>query len=225
MFFALAFVLNCFGQKEIIYGTVRTDGYQNIKKGAKWADRPEAKEIYQGGHPAGYTIHKLEEDYFVRFVDGENNELDRNYIVFPKDSIVYTDTTGQFYSAKCGNKIEYIRSVNMVSIQPQVASTAPIINNVTVNVTINMDSLIRNYLPPQNPDLGLVDEEVESKSWMYYYWPLVVGMVKSTAINIIVVGEYHDWGKKPSSVAKTETGQGVDPPPNLGYIRNIGIRF
>jgi len=123
MFFAFIFVFECFGQsgsKEVIYGTVRTDGYQKITKGAMWAIRPEAKVIYEGGHPAGYTIVVLDQDYFVRFVDGENNQFDRNYIVFPKGAIVYTDDkTNQFYSAICGNKIEYIRPVDMITIKTE----------------------------------------------------------------------------------------------------------
>lgn len=124
MFVAFIFVFECFGQsssKEVIYGTVRADGYQKITKSAMWAIRPEAKIIYEGGHPTGYTVVVLDQDYFVRFVDGENNQFDRNYIVFPKGSVVYIDDkTDQFYSAICGNKIEYIRAVNLVEFKTDV---------------------------------------------------------------------------------------------------------
>lgn len=104
--------------KEVIYGTVRTDGYQKITKGAFWATRPEAKMIYEGAHPEGYTVVVLDKDFFVRFVDGENNQFDKNYIVFPRGEIVYADNrTNQFYSAMCGNKIEYIRPVDLVEVK------------------------------------------------------------------------------------------------------------
>lgn len=113
----------CFGQvtpKEVIYGTIRTDGYQKITKGAFWTTRPEAKLIYEGKTPPkGYNVYVLESDYFVRFQNGENNQFDQNYIVFPRGEKVYT-YNGQFYSAICGNKIEYIRAVNLVEIKTVV---------------------------------------------------------------------------------------------------------
>lgn len=105
-------------QEEVVYGTVRTDGYQKITKGAFWSKRPEAKIIYEGGNaPSGYAVYVLEKDYYVRFIDSEHNNLDRNYIVFPKGEKVYADNvSGSFYSAKCGNEIEFIRPVDMVRI-------------------------------------------------------------------------------------------------------------
>lgn len=118
-FTTLILGIECFGQsKEVIYGTIRIDGYQKITKGAFWATRPEAKLIYEGKTPPeGYNVFILESDYFVRFKNGENNQFDRNYIVFPKGEKVYTDRSGQFYSAICGNKIEYIRPVNLVEFK------------------------------------------------------------------------------------------------------------
>jgi hypothetical protein len=118
---AFAFRLECSGQKkQIVYGTVRSDGYQKISKGAFWGVRPEAKLIYEGEHPDGYTVIVLEEDFFVRFVDGEHNQNDKNYIVFPKGEIVYTNNkTGRFYSAKCGNEIEYKGRVDFTEILPE----------------------------------------------------------------------------------------------------------
>lgn len=103
-------------QKEVICGTVRADGYNQITTGAFWSKRPEAKMIYEGLYPSGYRVFVLEQDYYVRFVDKEHNNLDRNYIIFPKGAIVYADSLGIFYSAKCGNQIEYIRPVDMVRI-------------------------------------------------------------------------------------------------------------
>ena len=126
----LAFGLDCVGQKtskdtiiygadgaakEILYGSIRTDGYNNITLGAFWGTRHEAKVVYDGGEPEGYSSFTLATDCFVRFKDGEHNSKDINYIVFPKGARVYMDNnTHQFYSAKCGNKIEYIRPVDRV---------------------------------------------------------------------------------------------------------------
>ena len=107
-------------EKEIIYGVVRTDGYEKITQGAMWSKRPEARDIYYGYHPSGYDVYVLEEEYYVRFAEGEHNRQDINYIVFPKGEIVYADSTGQFYSAKCGNKIEYIRPVKMVVVVEKI---------------------------------------------------------------------------------------------------------
>ncbi len=106
--------------KEIIYGVVRTDGYEKITQGAMWSKRPEARDIYYGYRPSGYDIYVLEEEYYVRFAEGEHNRLDINYIVFPKGEIVYADSSGVFYSAKCGNKIEYIRPVKRVIVVEKI---------------------------------------------------------------------------------------------------------
>jgi len=100
--------------QEVVVGNVRTDGYQKITKGAYWNKRPVAKLIYNGSYPPGYNVYVLEQEYFVRFIDEEHNSLDCNYIVFPKGAIVYSDQSGQYYAAICGNKIEYIKPVENV---------------------------------------------------------------------------------------------------------------
>lgn len=103
--------------QEIVYGSVRTDGYEKISEGALWSKRPEAKMIYGGSYPPGYTVYTLDQDYYVRFIDTEHNSLDANYIVFPKGSTVYKDNqSGKYFAAKCGNEIEYLRPVNQVKI-------------------------------------------------------------------------------------------------------------
>lgn len=103
--------------QEIVYGSVRTDGYEKMLEGALWSKRPEAKMIYGGSYPPGYTVYVLDQDYYVRFIDGEHNNFDRNYIVFPKGSNVYKNNeTGEYFAAKCGNEIEYLRPVNQVKI-------------------------------------------------------------------------------------------------------------
>jgi len=129
-----------FGQsssKEVIYGTVRSDGYQKITTGAFWSERPEAKIIYEGGNtPSGYVVYVLEKDYYVRFVDTEHNNLDRNYIVFPKGEKVYANNiSGYFYSAKCGNRIESIQPVDMVKIVEKVMEKTVFVKETTPNPT------------------------------------------------------------------------------------------
>jgi hypothetical protein len=100
----------------VIYGTVKTDGYQKITRGAFWQKRPEAKRIYEGKTVPGFTVYVLESDYFVRFEENEHNSFDRNYIIFPKGEIVYTDPKGNFYAAICGNKIQFLQQVGVVEI-------------------------------------------------------------------------------------------------------------
>ena len=53
--------------QDIVYGTVRYDGFKKITKGAFWKTRPEAKMVYEGGQPPGVEVYTLEDDYFVRF--------------------------------------------------------------------------------------------------------------------------------------------------------------
>ena len=95
-------VLQVWGQPEIIYGTVRTDGFQKVIKGALWSKRPEAKMIYNGQKPEGYDVHVLQTDCFVRFIDGEHNQFDRNYIVVPAGQKIYADKNGNLHLAICG---------------------------------------------------------------------------------------------------------------------------
>ncbi|MCK9371453.1 hypothetical protein M0R04_16175 [Candidatus Dojkabacteria bacterium] len=119
LFLLVAFVLgsqDLFGQeKEIVYGSVRTDGYQKITKGAFWETRKEAKMICEGSIPPGCKVYTLSEEYFVRFIDNEHNKNDGNYIVFPEGAKVYTKD-GFWYSAICGNRIEYLKPVTQVKI-------------------------------------------------------------------------------------------------------------
>jgi hypothetical protein len=103
-------------ESEVIYGNVRTDGYDYITKGALWSKRPEAKIIYEGGKVDGFINRRLKFEHYVRFIEGEHNKFDRNYIIFPKGSIVYENANGEIFAAICGNKIEFIRPVTMVKI-------------------------------------------------------------------------------------------------------------
>lgn len=111
-----------FGQ-EVSQGQIRTDGYEKITKGAFWDKRPEAKMIFEGSEPPGFTVFTLDKEYFVRFIDAEHNEEDKNYIVFPKGSKVYINKAGVYFSAKCGNQIEYIKPVESIKIIEKNASS------------------------------------------------------------------------------------------------------
>lgn len=103
--------------QEVVYGTVRSDGFQKITKGAFWSKRPEAKEVYEGSYPSGVEIILLSSDYFVRFVDGEHNSKDLNYIVFPKGEKIYKVlSSGKYYAAICGNEIEFFQPVEKTRV-------------------------------------------------------------------------------------------------------------
>ncbi len=118
---AFAFGLECKaqfinGDKTVLVGTVRTDGFQKITKGAFWSKRPEAKIIQEGSYPLGFRVYTLSENYFIRFADEEHNNFDRNYIIFPPGEKIYSNEDGQYFAAICGNRIDYIRPVNLVKI-------------------------------------------------------------------------------------------------------------
>lgn len=154
----MAQMINAKGQEEVVYGIVRTDGYNQITKGAFWAERPEAKMIYEGLYPSGYTVFVLEKDSYVRFVNSEHNNFDRNYIVFPKGERVYTDSLGILYSAKCGNRIEYIRPVDMVRVVVEKEFVEKIIPTSSYYTTIN-------YY--QQPTLPLpIEVKITKKGWI-----------------------------------------------------------
>jgi hypothetical protein len=119
-------------QEAIYYGTVEFDGYQNIKLGASWSKRPEAKMIYNGSCPPGYTVYILDQDYIIRFADGECNDKDNNYIVVPKGEKVYSDKSGFYYFAKCGNKIVFIKPVGSMEEIERVPDVIDVDNNDTV---------------------------------------------------------------------------------------------
>jgi|GEM_PF-5317936 len=118
-------------QQQVVYGTIQSDGYNKITKGAFWVSRPEAKIVYNGGYPDGVEVILLEEEYFVRFAKGENNPLDINYIVFPKGERVYKKN-GEYFAAICGNKIIFLQPTNLVQIkevEKKIYLDSPIIRN------------------------------------------------------------------------------------------------
>ena len=146
-------------QNEIVYGNVRYDGFQNITKGAFWASRPEAKMVYNGGYPPNAEVIVLEKDYYVRFI--EHNNLDRNYIIFPKGERIYTKN-GNYYAAICGNQIEYIRPVDVVKIvEVEAKKPDPVIVRIKDSTIIRIkDSVVTRpaltpQYQPQNLQTGL----------------------------------------------------------------------
>lgn len=228
LFLTLALGFECFGQvnpKEVIYGTVRTDGYQKITKGAFWATRPEAKLIYEGGTPEGYTVVILDKDFFVRFVDGENNQFDKNYIVFPKGEIVYADNkTTQFYSAMCGNKIEYIRPVDLVIIK-----TNDVVQQQSKQEDLSFISPGKIYEDKVTiPPLFLGSEKKKTKTWFGKNW----GWIAGTAIVLTGAGiyAYNHWGNhinpiiiKPPVIEPRTMPPGIPSIPTTPTIPTIPI--
>ena len=101
--------------QNVIFGTVRYDGFNKITKGAFWASRPEAKRVYLGENPEGVEVIILDQDYFVRFVEAEHNNFDRNYIVFPKGQKLYKKNN-KVYAAICGNEVEFYQPVENTKI-------------------------------------------------------------------------------------------------------------
>jgi hypothetical protein len=193
----LALGFECFGQvspKEVIYGTVRTDGYQKITKGAFWTTRPEAKLIYEGGTPEGYNVFVLESDYFVRFKNGENNQFDQNYIIFPRGEKVYTDRSGQFYSAMCGNKIEYLRRIDLVTItneqQQQLQGQANASIGVSSSETLftppkNVKEMVTTSVPDTEEPFIPTTTNKKNKKWLWIAAP--VAAVAAATITYLVL--------------------------------------
>ncbi|MEI7689336.1 MAG: hypothetical protein WCI91_04115 [Candidatus Nomurabacteria bacterium] len=168
---AFAFGLECNAQysakKVVFYGTVRDDGYYKITQGAFWRIRPEAKIIFEGGEVEGYTRIVLDRASFVRFVDKEHNQLDKNYIVFPEGEIVYSNNkTGKFYSAKCGNEIEYIGKVSSIEILPEKVAEEQKIIQLEQGIVADYGGgkKIENQLPV-NPIVPNINPEIVKKKF------------------------------------------------------------
>lgn len=189
-------------EKEVVYGTVRTDGYQKITRGALWSKRPEAKKIFEGSVPTGFKVYTLESEYFVRFVDDEHNKLDRNYIVFPAGEKVYTNENGQYFAAICGNRIDYLRPVDLVKI---------------VEVEVEKEK----FLPPKKEttyDLNFKSTVVD-KGVPNLYFPPVPKEQKKIKVWVFVVplaaiiggGVYLLTKKKNSSIPMDNGGPGGAP--------------
>lgn len=232
--FAFAFGIECEAQfsanKHLVHGKPRTDGYQKINKGAFWLKRPEAKLIYEGARPEGYTIIVLNEDCFVRFVDGEHNQNDKNYIVFPKGEVVYSDQSGQLYAAICGNKIELVRPTDFV-VEEKVIEEKEEIQQTQSSVASGGkvldygggDEFSKNDSPKPPPPFEVITKEIRERS-RFYYWQKknwwvypVTGLVVGTATGFFFPKDGYYWysllpkprGTMSDGRAFTNTGTGT----------------
>ncbi len=154
MIVTLLLGLNLNAQDEIIHGSVRYDGFQKVTKGYYWKTRPEARMVYEGSQPPGVQVFTLESDYYLRFIDSEHNNFDRNYIIVPKGEKVYTKN-GKYYLAICGNEIEYLRPVDQVKVVEVPVKVKP----DTVYLAPKKDTI---YLQPER--LGIPTER-EQRNW------------------------------------------------------------
>ena len=157
--------LSIFGQT----GTTRTDGYNKITKGAFWWKRPEAKLIYEGGNPSGYKVIPVSSECYVRFVDGEHNSNDLNYIIFPKGAIIYQDiSTSLYYAAICGNQIEFW---NLTVNTKETTYTAKVHKFDTVHKTTYVYDTVVVYLTTINNNRVInSDFYYYGGASLYYYW-------------------------------------------------------
>ena len=138
-------------QVGVSFGTVRTDGYEKITLGAFWKKRPEAKLVYNGSTPPGVEVVTLDKEYFVRFMEKENNGKDNNYIIFPKGSKIYYKNS-RCFSAKCGNEIEFIKPVDDIIVQRVVDSLY--INTVSHDTTYVYKTVyVESKQPPQSNEV------------------------------------------------------------------------
>lgn len=202
--FAFAFGLECTAQysakKVVYYGTVRDDGYYKITKGAFWATRPEAKTIFNGGEVPGFTKYVLDAPAFVRFIDEEHNQSDKNYIIFPAGEIVYSNnTTGKFYSAKCGNEIEYLGKVGTIEIQTEKTS---IIEETKQSSTSSVGGgKVLDYgggdvvNTPVNPTAtGTAKTEIiRTRTWLGRKWPWFAATAAGIGLGFIAHDSNHNW--------------------------------
>jgi len=121
----------------IVSSQAFSQSYQTTK-GKYWSDRPVAKMVYGGSYPPGYTIYILDQEYSVRFIDSENNNL------VPKGEKIYQDnTTGIYYLAFDGNQIEYIKPVEVdaENSAEDTMSTQVVINNY-IPETQNQETVV-----------------------------------------------------------------------------------
>ncbi len=154
---------------QISFGDVRYDGFNNITKKAYWSKRPEAKEVYEGKTPAGVTVYEIDQDYLARFADGENNGLDKNYIIFPKGQRVYKKGN-TVYAAICGNKLEYFKPLVQIKI---INGPGPCQNRYHVTIyrvadefgkLLMQDSVVSDGFPSKDC-INLVDTTIYVEMW------------------------------------------------------------
>lgn len=150
-------------QDEIGFGAARADAIYMVTKGAFWSSRPEAKEVYQKGYStvAGVTVYRLKKDYLGRFVKGENNRLDINYIIIPAGSLVY-EKDGKYHLAMCGNEFEYLQpkepEAKIIERIVEVPVPAPpqCINKLLLIINRFVDINGKQILPDEVDTVGVI---------------------------------------------------------------------
>lgn len=193
---------------EINFGAIMYDGYNYISRGAFWVQRPEAKEIYNGGSPEGTETIVLQKPHFGMFAKGEHNKLDGNYIVFPIGAIIYKKN-GQYFSAECGNMLIFFKPVDSVIIKKEVVTITSESKKITEGETTGNHN-VTDYGKPK-PNLGNLNpnKKKEKKGEIKI---TVGGVVVTIAIVAVIVKVatmlFHKKDGNPGGAPKTN-----DPPP------------
>ncbi|MDP4032276.1 MAG: hypothetical protein Q8P60_05375, partial [Pseudorhodobacter sp.] len=173
-------------------------------KGAFWKERPEAKIIYEGGKPPkGFTGYELASFSFLRFIEGEHSAKDGNYIVAPPGAKIYTDSIGQFYSAECGNKIEFIGPVErfiLMPMPPKQDSTKAVSSGIVNNITNNT---VNNYYTTKDTTVNKPYQFVPDTIQTKWYNTAVARIVEG---GLLAFGGYKLYGlleKKNTALCST----------------------
>ncbi len=231
--------------QDVSYGTVRTDGYNKISKGAFWSSRPESKMVYNGSFPPGVEVVTLEQDYFVRFV--ENNGKDNNYIVFPMGEKIYYKNS-RCFAAICGNEIEFIKPVDNIVIQRVVDSVyVDVLRKDTVFVYKNI--YVESQEQPRSSDVVVIINDgyqapyYQPMSYPIYWQPMPLcntwggGNYNSNVINNIDNSSYYYNNQvtnttynhhnprptpDPGGPGGANLNTNVDGPGGTGFNTNVG---
>lgn len=197
-------------QKSLVYGPLDRTGYEKVSKGAFWGIRPWAKEIYEGKKLIpGYKVEILDQDHFVMFAQGENNPLDKNYIVFPEGEIII-EKDGIKYAGICGNKISSVRPVS--DYANMVADT--IEKTIILRDTVFLEKEVLKVLPKEN---DVVSEQVKvstptsepSQKWLkrnWWVWPVAAAVLGTAGGFIFNKKNFYWYGYFPKPVPIDEGG-------------------
>ncbi len=199
-------------QKSLVYGPLDRTGFEKVSRGAFWSTRPWAKEIYEGKKLIpGYKVEILDQDHFVMFAQGENNPLDKNYIVFPEGEIII-EKDGIKYAAICGNKISSVRPVS--DYANMVADT--IEKTIILRDTVFLEKEVLKVVQPSKAE-AISDEEKISipttdqprQKWLkrnWWVWPVAAVLVGTASGFVLNKKGYYWFGYFPKPVPLDEGG-------------------
>jgi len=160
-----------FGQ-EIDHEKIITESFTKVIKGALWSKRPEAKEVYEGRTPPGVDeVITLETDYFVLFAAGEHNNLDINYIFFPKGQKIYKKNN-DYFAAYCGNRIVSWRPIEKEKIVEKIIEkeSLSLADNNKKNTLVDYGGVVKTEKTPVvNPSvlaLGKTKKSKADRTWV-----------------------------------------------------------